>query len=83
MEAISIWVSAALNSRLVSASAAALFTLVKALPTSVSPPLKVTPLATKPTTGISAMAMMRLRTESFTANRGSANLVNIDGIGKA
>jgi hypothetical protein len=55
--------SADLNSRLALASAAALVALSKLRPTSVSPLVKARPLAKKPTTGITAIAMMRLRTE--------------------
>ena len=65
LEAICIRAKAALNSRLASPSTAALLTLSNALPTSVSPLVNARPLARKPTTGITAMAAMRLRTESF------------------
>ena len=54
----------ALKSALASASAVARRTLRRARSTSASPALKVRPLARNPTTGMIAMAMIRLRTDT-------------------
>ena len=54
--------SALLRSWLVSASAAARFTLTKASSTSACPVVKAVPLARKPTSGIAASTMIRVRT---------------------
>src|SRR3954469_23425161 len=56
-------VSATLNSRLASASAAACCALSKAASTSVLPDVKAIPLARNPTTGTIASAIIRVRTE--------------------
>lgn len=77
LEAICIRAKAALNSRLASASTAALLTLAKAFPTSVSPLVNARPLARKPTTGMTAMAAMRLRTESLEMSCWKEKLGNI------
>src|SRR5262249_6231077 len=55
--------SVSLNSRLASASAAAVPTFPKASVTPLCPAVNATPLARKPTTGTSASPMMRVRTE--------------------
>ena len=57
--------SPALNPSLASASAVACLTLRKAFSTSASPALNAMPLARKPMTGMTAMATMRLRTETL------------------
>src|SRR5262249_46108455 len=46
-------------------------TVAKARPTSPSPAVKVSPLATKPTTGMSAKRTMRVRTEKEASMRAS------------
>src|SRR5262245_38284222 len=56
--------SVSLNSRLASASAAAVPTFAKASVTPFCPAVNATPLARKPTTGTSASPMMRVRTET-------------------
>src|SRR5450432_1472986 len=76
LEAVCIRAKAALNSRLASASTAALLTLSKVFSTSVSPLVKARPLARKPTTGMTAIAAMRLRTESFEISRWMENIGN-------
>ena len=62
-------VSATLKSRLASASAAACSALAKAPSTSVSPLVKAMPLARKPMTGMTAIATMRVRTETLEMSR--------------
>ncbi len=54
--------SAVLRSWLVSARAAARFTLSKASSTSACPVVKAVPLARKPASGMAASTMMRART---------------------
>src|SRR5262245_33970875 len=56
--------SVSLNSRLASASAAAVPTFPKASVTLLCPAVNATPLARKPTTGTSASPMIRVRTET-------------------
>src|SRR5262245_48924855 len=61
--------SVSLNSRLASASAAAVPTFPKASVTPLCPAVNATPLARKPTTGTSASPMMRVRTETEAIDR--------------
>jgi hypothetical protein len=81
LAAICMRAKAALNSRLASASTAALRTLAKALPTWVSPLVKAMPLARKPMSGITAMAAMRPRTEILvTSCRGERRCNSASGM---
>jgi hypothetical protein len=68
-----------LNSVLASASAAACLTLLKARSTSVSPAVNAMPLARKPMTGITTMATMRPRTETFELSDLNESVRNIEG----
>src|SRR5436190_9146274 len=63
--------SASLKSRLASCKSPAVLTLAKASSTSDSPVVKAKPLARKPSTGISAITAMRMRTDNEVAGRDS------------
>src|SRR5215207_2766365 len=58
-----IWISIPRNSRLTSARSDARSAVRNAFSTSRSPAVKAMPLTRKPTTGIAASTMMRVRTE--------------------
>jgi len=76
-------VSATLNSRLASASVAACWALRKAPSISVSPVVKAMPLARKPITGMTAIATMRVRTETLEMSRvGEAGSMNGNGMAR-